>query len=434
MSRTSRTCVRISYLAPLVLLWACERPTVPADDRSSSPRGGQSPPSADTADTGTATDHLDDTAEQIEGTGDGWFFEQGVVREFVIELDQQDYNSLQNDPYSYVEAEFVVEDQTLTGVGVRLKGESTYRPISGKPSFKIKFDYVDDEQRLHDKNRLTLHNMIYDPSMMTESLGYRVFRDADLPASRTGYANVWINDRLYGLYAIIETLDEDFVQRWWDDPEGMLYEVSGGDYSSSYSFEMEEMGDEADPQQLRELCKAMQAQGEELYTSAQEHFDWEQVSLYLATEAAIGHWDGYSLNVNNWWIYWEPSTDAWHYIPWSVDLSWAWNPWSSGTYGNYGASPDDYDQGMLVSRCHAYTPCKEDLRARISELADHLETYDFDALVDEHVALLAEHVYADMKKEYSNMEYDQHVEGLRDFTTGRVKYLRDYLERTEPPE
>ena len=47
---------------------------------------------------------------------------------------------------------------------------------------------------------MTLNNMVQDPSMVHEALGYEVLRAAGIPAAHTGFAYVRVNRKGYGLY------------------------------------------------------------------------------------------------------------------------------------------------------------------------------------------------------------------------------------------
>jgi hypothetical protein len=52
---------------------------------------------------------------------------------------------------------------------------------------------------------------------------YEVLRQSGFPAPRVGYANIYVNGELYGLYLHLETTDESFVNRYFPNTE-LLYE------------------------------------------------------------------------------------------------------------------------------------------------------------------------------------------------------------------
>ena len=102
-------------------------------------------------------------------------------------------------------------------------------------------------QRLLGFERFNLHNMIHDPSMMSEELAYGMFRDAGLPASRTGFAWLEINGSTYGLYSLIETVDDDFLDDRFESGDGNLYEdgENSCDFDWPSCFEAEEFDEKS---------------------------------------------------------------------------------------------------------------------------------------------------------------------------------------------
>ena len=115
-------------------------------------------------------------------------------------------------PDEYQPGTFALEADGVTHgpfeVGVRLKGGlGSFRGLEGKAAFKVKVDEYVDGQTFFGLEKLTLNNMVQDPSMVHETLAYELFRSLGVPASRTGYAFVRVNGESFGLYLNVETLD-----------------------------------------------------------------------------------------------------------------------------------------------------------------------------------------------------------------------------------
>ena len=108
-------------------------------------------------------------------------------------------------------------------IGARLKGSASFRPLSGKAAFKLKFAHSVKGQRFLGLKTLTLNNMVQDPSMVHEVLAYEAFRAVGIPAPRTGYAYLRVNGADYGVYLNVETPDNVFLPRWFAST-GHLYE------------------------------------------------------------------------------------------------------------------------------------------------------------------------------------------------------------------
>ena len=60
-------------------------------------------------------------------------------------------------------------------------------------AFKIKFDKYVEGQSFLGLEKMTLNNMVQDPSMIHEVLAYAIFRAFDVPCPRTGYATLRVN-------------------------------------------------------------------------------------------------------------------------------------------------------------------------------------------------------------------------------------------------
>jgi hypothetical protein len=172
--------------------------------------------------------------------------------------------ALAADPGEYVDATFTLEAGELAfgphPVEVRLKGSTSFRPLGGKAAFKVKFP---KEHRLLGLKSLTLNNMVQDPSMVREALGYEILRAAGVAAPHAGYAYVRVNGDGYGLYLNLETYDDVSMERLFDSTQH-LYEADvprvdlapGG----ASAFEVEE-GDEDDLADLEALIAAANATG-----------------------------------------------------------------------------------------------------------------------------------------------------------------------------
>ena len=163
----------------------------------------------------------------------GWLFDPDAVVEIDLQLPQQTIEILEVDPegeYQPATFSLTADGQTYgpLEVGARLKGGiGSFRPLTRKAAFKLKFDEFVDGQTFFGLEKLTLNNMVQDPTMIRETLAYEAFRSLGVPASRTGYAWLRVNGEPYGLYLNIEVLDSVSLPRWFGSTRH-LYEGSYG--------------------------------------------------------------------------------------------------------------------------------------------------------------------------------------------------------------
>lgn len=350
------------YTRAVLLLLACAAP-----DPSDPPAFPQD----------AAREVLPEAPEEIDDER-AIFTDTGVLA-FDIELDDAAQAALAQAPTTYVEGALVFRGRRYAPVGVRLKGNSTYQWLDGRPAWKIKFDEYVPGGRFYGLERLTLDSNYWDGSMMAETLAYRLWRLADNPAPRTGYANVAFNGELYGLYTIVEAMDDQFVDAWWPDSGGGLYEMCRScDLDRDCTqYPLQETGDDFDETGLLRACAAA-ATGDA--DEIRAHFDWERLTRYMALERVANHADSYSYNLNNHYLYHDPVTDTVTLTPWGADstFSYSYPPdeiraCEPGYFDNLASEPGAY----LARWCRADAACWADVEAHMLDLATLLVEEDF---------------------------------------------------------
>jgi CotH kinase protein len=126
------------------------------------------------------------------------------------------YDYLNSDTYRPANIKITVPGKaavTIKNIGLRLKGQAS-RGDSKFP-MKIKFDAFVKGQKFLGLKRMTLNNMVQDPSFIHEATAYKLYRAVGVPAPRTGYSRVFIQGTYFGLYLNIESIDKVFGKRWF---------------------------------------------------------------------------------------------------------------------------------------------------------------------------------------------------------------------------
>lgn len=109
-----------------------------------------------------------------------------------------------------------------TSFSLRTSGNFT----NGTPKSSYKVKFTAKPGRLFGMRALNLKAMWNDVSQMRESIAWDQFRRARVPAPRHTYARFCINGRYYGLYSVIEQVDESFLgTHFGDNDEGNLYKA-----------------------------------------------------------------------------------------------------------------------------------------------------------------------------------------------------------------
>jgi spore coat protein CotH len=283
-----------------------------------------------------------DEAEQI--------YQPGAMVEIDLTLSAEAEKSLEKEPGKDVKGAFSawLTDGTPGGskteltsahpVEVHLKGHvgGSFRPLVEKAAFKLKFKKT---ERFLGLRKMTLNNMVEDPSMLHETLAYSLFRAAGAPAPRTGFAYLRVNGEDFGVHLDVETLDETALARLYGAANTLhLYE---GEYGADVDaegvatvgavvaegepkFEMDE--GEGAPTDLEALASAVAASSPSFSTRLAGLADLDEMTRMWAVEKYISHWDGYSGEVaenkpNNYYLH-SDASGLFQMLPWGTDNTW----------------------------------------------------------------------------------------------------------------
>ncbi len=108
-----------------------------------------------------------------------------------------------------------IDGKRYDGVGVRYKGNSSYKNPrkrnKQKLPFNLKANHVNKDQRFEGGyETLKLGNVFMDPSFVREAVSYHIARKY-MPAPKCNFAKVYINGDYIGLYSNVQSIDEKFL-------------------------------------------------------------------------------------------------------------------------------------------------------------------------------------------------------------------------------
>jgi hypothetical protein len=346
-------------------------------------------------------------------------FAPGTIHELEILLSDEAWRSLRDDPDEEVEGKLVWRGFAFSA-GVKIKGSSSYRSIRDKASFKVDVHQYDRAQRINGLKRLTLNNMIQDPTMLREHAYYWLAGQVGVPAPRHGYARLWVNGEPYGLYGLVETMDGRLMKRLFpEDPDGNLYEASGADFTDARNwFDLQvDGGVVPTPDDIDGLVEALEEAGkDEFFEVFQARFDPDPTLRYLALEIVAGNDDGYVFNHHNYHAYHLAYADRWVLLPWGTDRSFIREVPPDGDH----ATPV---VGQLALRCLDDEACADLLLRHITDVLDVWEEGAF----REMLGATAEWVAVECEQD-PRREKRCDPEDILEFVDHRAAYLREELE------
>jgi hypothetical protein len=183
-------------------------------------------------------------------------------------------------------------------------------------------------------------NIIYEDEprwVLSEPLGYELFRRCGVPSSKTGHLRVWMDGRPKGFHLLVEQPNKTFLKRTGHD--------TAGDYYKLIWYGQGVVGQHEKKTNLRaghgDLVAAVDAlrkkTGEEQWAYIQENFDVDECINYMAVSLCIENWDGF---FNNYFTWHAPASGGrWQMFPWDLDKTW-------GDYDGASAERPWFDMGL----------------------------------------------------------------------------------------
>ncbi len=306
-----------------------------------------------------------------------------------------------------------------------------------KSSYKIKLGKQD---RMFDMGAVNLKSMWNDVSQMRESLAWWMFNQAGVPSSRHTYAKFCIKDRYYGLYSVIEDVDDAFLTRHFgENDDGNLYKVyvkdlghgdlthrrsSSGDDSGRQYFKAKDLegrtyelktneAPDDDPalQTYDDLARFIRVingvglpGGDEKFATpaykaaVEEIFDVKSFLRWASLNVLLGAWDNYYATGANYFLYNSGkrggkksfmSAPYFHFIPHDYDNTFGIDffdvNWQFGDIVDWEPTTAGYHDDGTTSK----VPLVRNLLRNPDFLAYYLDHMEFllDELFDEDVIL-----------------------------------------------
>lgn len=240
-------------------------------------------------------------------------------RDFMSALNEKRQFGPLDHPYTYVDASVSIDGVVFPKVGIRKKGFIGSQSHT-RPSLKIKLNHIDKEGGIEGLTNLTLNNNKQDTSQVSQFMGYALFNAIGSPAPRGAYAKVTVNGKSLGIYSHVETFRKPLLKRAFGNDDGPLYEGTVVDFNEEWenSFEHKRGNDTLGREKIIALINVL-ADNQVTEAAVGELVDLDSFYRFWATESLLGFWDGYSGNNNNYFIYLNPDTDKFHFLPWGAD-------------------------------------------------------------------------------------------------------------------
>ena len=306
------------------------------------------------------------------------FFRDDTVKTLTISITDEEWQGMVQDMASmaiiddrmrtgnYRKADLTYEDKdgkvTLENVGIRTKGNTTrilpqdnegYHRAHFKIKFNETFDMEADSEafkELAGRSFMSLDavilkaNLWNDPSFVHEKYAYDLLEEAGAKVPKISMTRLVlkIGDKTvdYGVYSMIEPVDNNFLEKRYDNDKGNLYKclwqnfgaatleqitqrgtVGIKDWTENYRPAYDLKTNKANPDHsplLTFIDELNSLEGEALKAYLEENFEVDSFLKYMAMNMLLGMPDDYWAMGNNYYLYFDPQGKI-EFIPYDYD-------------------------------------------------------------------------------------------------------------------
>jgi hypothetical protein len=288
-------------------------------------------------------------------------FDENRVNNVYIIINANDLKTLYQDTQSdtYFKVDFVYsngpQSDTVKQVGFRLRGNTSR--AAEKKSFRVSFNEFTSGAKYQGVKKLNLNGSHNDPTMIREKLFYHCWSKFGLPERRASFVRLYINNQYYGVYTQFEELDKDWCERAYGNNGGNLYKCrypadlqylgnEQNKYKSimhsaterAYDLKTNELAD--DYSDLITLCSALnQTVDDKFEENISKVLNVNDYLKAVALEVMSGHWDDYTYNKNNYYLYKNNKTGKFEFISYDADntfgVDWIGQDWGKKDVKNW---------------------------------------------------------------------------------------------------
>ena len=354
------------------------------------------------------------------------------VEEINLLLDEEALQSIVDNPWlnNYIPVKVVIKStgDTISGK-LRIRGDSSRG--YGKKSFKLKFN-----QKLkvfNNRKEINLNSAWTDKTFLREYASYLTFNAFDIPVAYTSHIFVQVNGKPYGLYNIIENVDNVFLKLRGLDTKGSLYKAYRDGSCLTYKEDVKKLWRRKNNRKesykdLYDLIKEINnTPVKDFKKFLKRKFDYEKFITVLAINIVIQNGSTY---YHNYFLYHDLwGSGKWIIIPWDLDKTIAYYSWKP--YKFY----DTVHNNPLIYKSFLNKEVFNDIKEKVFEVV-HLFFNEKVLLpkLKERAVQIEKYVRVDTLDKIENIgEWKEYVRRELEFVVKRQENLIDFFSKTLPP-
>ncbi len=301
----------------------------------------------------------------------------------------------------YVPCSITIDGQLWPDCRVRIRGDSS-RSLP-KKSLKIK---TDGALFPNGNDVMNFNADWYDPSYMRVVMATQYFNRIGVPCFRAEHGRLNLNGSFWGLYVIVQNMDEVFLLEQGLDPTGNLYKATKDGaclvLGENVDVRWEKKSNKLEPwDDLYTLIDSLHYVPDERFgTWAEEHLETAELASIFAGNALLANGSTY---YHNYYMYHDINgTGKWSMFPWDMDKVFAQY---GDSYPYHRSSTDWLNDNPLVERFFITDSTFDQFHTRLDESVDTNFNPDFFyPLMDSLQLVLEPSVLEDDTDDIQNIE------------------------------
>ena len=144
-------------------------------------------------------------------------FDTSFVHEINIEMDAWDDFIDTCEDEQYAQATLVIDGTVFKNAAIRAKGNTSLSSVSSygndRYSFKVEFDHYKSIDTCWGLDKLCLNNLIQDATYLKDYIAYTLMNKMGVKAPLCAFAWIKVNGEDWGLYLMVEGVEDSFLAR-----------------------------------------------------------------------------------------------------------------------------------------------------------------------------------------------------------------------------
>ena len=357
-------------------------------------------------------------------------FDGDVLHRLDLRLDPQTWDTLKAnfEEDDYYPATLEWSGLAVRNAGIRSRGGGSRNGT--KIGLRVDFGRFSDNQTFLGLRSIVLDNLGQDASGVKERVAMRLYERLGLVVPREAHARVYVNDEYLGLYAIVESVDEDFARRAFGEP-GYLFEYEyDTEWFLSYPGpELAKYRDLFDPVTQRrsrldvlygpldQLLRAInESPDSEFQSRVGRYLDLPLFMRHVAAQNFAAQLDGILgyAGVNNFYVYRPERSSRTQFIAWDED-----NAFFAADYPIL----QGHERNVLMRRAMAVPELREVYFASLLAAADAAEGW-LEEEIRRQRGLIGDALRSDESKPFTNEQVAEAETKLLEFARSRPAIVR----------